>query len=208
MDLIFSNSGLIADIELHLKTHSVPVHTGFIISATAAMIDDNPLKENIENELSDLKFTDTNKLLTISEIILKKTIMQNKERIVEYSKLAGKSDFCGYSITECRFFLTKYVKTGVMLEDNAPKTVKLLSIKNPHPVLYSRDFIGFFFEASITGFINLIYADKSKIKAKISFTKIPILAFKSENSINNTTSLTISKSVMRKITGKDLDLIM
>ncbi|HBD96108.1 MAG: hypothetical protein A2015_17035 [Spirochaetes bacterium GWF1_31_7] len=208
MNLIFSNSGLVADNDLHLTSRPISIHIGFIISATAAMIDDNPIKEKIENELGKLKFSDSNKLLTIGELILKKTIMANKDRIVEYSKLAGKSDFCGYSIVDSRFVLTKYVKTGVILEKTTPTIVKLLSIKNPHPVLYSRDFIGFFFEASITGVINLMYTDKSKVKAKIAFTKIPILAFKSENSINNTTSLNISKSVMKRITGKDLDLIV
>lgn len=207
MNLFLSNNGFIVDEKIKLNSKPESVKIAFIISATTSMIADHPKKEDIEEDLTNLCFSDMNKLISLQEVIIVNILKSNKERINEYGKNMFNKNFLGYEKPKSVLTIGKSVKTGVLIDENGIKAVKLLSLNNPHPVIYNRDFIGYFFEISIKGRIKLFFEDKKTENAEISLTKIPVLAFKSENSINNEKSLKISREILKKITGKTAQIL-
>lgn len=205
MKFLLSNTGFIFEGEEDtLKNRSIVQHTAFIIGASPAMIGDNPDKEQIAYELSKIKFTSGKKMISIVEVLILKTIFSNKQRINEYFKTHTLSNF---HLEKSNLHITKYGKTGAILQNDKLISAAMFSMNNPHPIIYSRDFIGYFFEITATGEIELIFTDNFRQKVRILFSRIPVLAFKSENSTVTQASSDISTAILEKLTRRKHEVV-
>ncbi len=178
---------------------AVSLNMGFIISAKSSMIGDNPDVQEIAHDMRFLSIALNGKSILLPEYVVSLSIARNEKRIKSFFSIQ-KKQIIGYKLEITDYSLTKAVKTGTVLKNGAVVSTALLSLNNSHPVIYSRDFIGYFFEFCFSGVAWFLVPDNGNpVRCKFSFSRIPILAFKSENSKLNAASEKISKQIFYDI---------
>ena len=189
--------------QFHFQQKTTAYHPGFIISATNSMVNDHPVSPEIEKDILNKRISDKQHMLPFINYIIHLYLQSNGARIKEYFERTGKKP-TGWKVELAKFRITVSHKTGVLFKDEQIVSVNLLNLADSHPVQFSRDFTGYFFEFSTTGKI-LFTSGKQVIETtKFSLSKIPILAFKSNNSMINEKSRKISEEILFRLLKKKL----
>ncbi|MCG8570515.1 MAG: checkpoint protein HUS1 family protein [Spirochaetes bacterium] len=211
MKAFLSNSGFIVQLSdndyfpVLRNINSVPLNLAFIAAATNAMINDIPRIPEIEQELFTLKMIDQDLMLPLPDFLVYEVFRKNSEKVKAFIQ-ANNQQFTSLKIITSDFRITTHHKTGVIINQKGIQEVKLLNLKDSHPVQYSRDFIGYYFDLNWQGQV-IFKCTKNDIKLKYQFNRIPLLAFKSENSINNQRSRKISAQILSKIVNRKVEVI-
>lgn len=212
MQTVLSNSGFIIKTDEgessapNVENRAVSFNAGFITSATNSMVNDHPSVAAIEHDVLRFQVQQGNSSLPLINYIVNELLKANNKKIGEYFKVNGKR-VSGWKMEIKQFKLMAAHKTGVMIEEGEVRMVKLLNLKDSHPVQFSRDFIGYYFELSIKG--RLIFKSGSQVaeRTELQISRIPLLAFKSNNSITNAKARKMSEEILFKLVGKTLQVI-
>ena len=202
---ILSNAGFIltgSNKNLKLITKAHNYHPGFIISATNSMVNDHPIIAEIERDILKKSVPVKNSLVPFINFLVQIYLRENSGRIQEYFSKTHKQ-VTGWKLSIIKFNVTSSFKSGVLFREDTIVEVKLLNLTESHPVQYSRDFTGYFFEIYTLGDIIFSKGPKVVHKTGFRFSKIPILAFKSTNAVINEASRSISREIFYRLLKKE-----
>lgn len=212
MQTVLSNSGFIIKTEegeqlpFNLQNRSVPFNTGFITGAVNSMVNDHPSVAAIEQDVARFKVAHGTSSLPFSTYVVNELLKSNNKKIAEYFNVT-KRQVNGWKLEIKQFKLSGAHKTGVMIEGDEVGMVKLLNLRDSHPVQFSRDFIGYFFEVTIKGRIIFKSGNTVAERTELIVSRLPLLAFKSNNSITNTKARRMSEEILFKLVGKSVKVV-
>ncbi len=210
-NLLLSNGGLVIKDATLLNnspflTSPQRINLGFISSAVASMINDKPKIDQVTEDVKNLQILSEDSLRSykLTLFILDKSIKLNLAILREFFSKKN-LNFDSYSVTPKDLKVSNLSKCGALVIDGSIKQVRLMGINDAHILQFDRDFIGYFLFFSFSGKILFFYKKKLlDIKINYSFSKIPLLSFKSENAFKNQQNRDITYDILINLTNKNI----
>jgi len=173
------------------------------------MINDRPKIEDVSEDVFNLRILskDLKKSYGISDFIIEKSVKSNLNMLKAYFNSLGLK-FDGYKTFLKDFKVSSLSKCGALIKNEEIIQARLMGINDSHIVQFDRDFIGYFLNINFSGKITF-FLNKNPLEVNIpfSFSRIPLLSFKSENAFKNDFNKKITVKMLKKLTDETIECL-